>query len=734
LATLTVQNRGGLAQRPLLIEAVSLNELPYGYITTVAGGSTFTGDGSAANTVPILPVGVTVDAGGNLLVVDSLKSGIRRINAASGIVTTVAGNGNTNSSGDGGLAIVASLSPPGTGSSNFVVGVAFDAGGNFYVTDGDSVRKVNTATGIITTVAGGDYGFGGDGSDATKARFNYPNGIAIDGAGNLFIADTFNHRIRKVDATNGIITTVAGSGPDGEDKGSFSGDNLLATSATLNSPVAVAVDSTGNLYISDVGNRRIRKVSVATGIISTIAGIGTSGTGKLGDNGPATAAEVAPLGITLDAADNLILVDGGSDRVRKIDGATQVITTIAGNGELGSSGDGGPATSASLFNPNSVSVDAAGNVFVADTFNYRVRKIDAKTGAISTVAGNGMIRVTDNNGPATTAALGHPGGVAFDLTGNLFIADTGNSLIRKVDPAGIITTVAGNQPLGFSGDNGSAIAADLSTPNALVTDAAGNLFFADSSNQRIRRIDSKGIITTVAGNSQPSYVPGFAGDGDLAVKALLAYPRGAALDIAGNLYIADTENHRVRRVDAKTGIIMTVAGSGPATPEPGGFSGDNGPGFAARLNSPYAVAVDRAGNLLIADSGNGRVRKLDSNGILTTIVGGGSENACDGAATASTIGLGSITGIIADAAGNIFLSDFNNHRILKVDAKGIVTTVAGNNCNAGFSGDSGIATLATFTYPRGIAFDPAGNLFIADTDNHRIRAVHFTGRTGRRRP
>jgi sugar lactone lactonase YvrE len=583
-------------------------------------------------------------------------------------------------------------------------------------------------------VAGGEYGFCGDGGDTLRACFNNPNGIAVDTNGNLFIADTFNHRIRKVNAATGIISTVAGSGPTGDGMGGFSGDNGPATSATLNNPIAVAVDAGGNIFISDAGNRRIRKVSAGTGFITTVAGNGMFDSGDVGDNGPATAAQIAPLGFAVDAAGNLIIADVGNNRIRKVDAAAKIITTIAGNGESGFGGDGGLATAASLNAPNAVAVDAGGNIFITDSLNYRVRRVDAKTGTISTMGGNGLARIPDENAPATASALNYPRGVVFDAAGNLFIADTGNSRIRKVDAAsGVITTVAGNNLFSFSGDGGPASAADLSAPDGVAMDAAGNLFIADTSNQRIRKIDTKGIITTVAGNSQPSFQPGFSGDGDLATKALLNYPRGVAIDGAGNLFIADTENHRIRRVDAKSGIITTVAGSGDIGSAGGGFSGDNGPGTSALLKSPFAVAIDRAGNVLIADGANFRIRKLDSKGIITTVIGTGQEGFCDASQLASAISLGFPAGIAIDNAGNIFVSEPNSHRILRIDSRGSVATVAGN-CDSGFSGDSGPATLATFDSPTGIAFDPAGNLFIADTNNHRIRAVHASGRTGRRQP
>jgi len=323
------------------------------------------------------------------------------------------------------------------------------------------------------------------------------------------------------------------------------------------------------------------------------------------------------------------------------------ISTVAGNGTSGSSGDGGPASSAELGYPSGVAVDGAGNLFIADTFNARIRKV-TPAGAISTVAGNGTRGFTGDGGPATSAELRLPGGVAVDSVGDLFIADETNNRIRKVTAAGAISTVAGNGTPGFSGDGGPATSAELFEPGGLAVDSGGNLFIADSMNNRIRKVTPAGTISTVAGNG----VEGFGGDGQPAIVAELNQPNGVAIDSAGNLFIADLANNRIRKV-TPAGTISTVAGNG--TP---GFSGDGGPATSAELFSPWDVAVDGAGNLFIADAFNDCIRKVTPGGTIGTVAGNGTP---------------------------------------------------------GFSGDGGLSTLAELRMPEAVAVDGAGNLFIADT-------------------
>ncbi|WP_052733139.1 NHL domain-containing protein [Hymenobacter terrenus] len=350
-------------------------------------------------------------------------------------ITTVAGNGRAGFSGDGGPATSAMLSSP--------YGVAVDGSGNIYIAvqGGNRVRKVSAATGVITTVAGTSAtpGFSGDGGPATGAMLDTPRGVAVDGSGNIYIADVGNFRIRKVSAATGVITTLAGTGTAG-----FSGDGGPATGAMLNSPRGVAVDGNGNIYIADQSNHRVRKVSAATGVITTLAGAGGTG-GFSGDGGPATGAMLdEPTGVAVDGNGNIYIADQSNNRVRKVSAATGVITTLAGTGTFGTGnfGDGGPATGAMLSQPTGVAVDGSGNVFIADAANFRIRHVSAATGVITTVAGTGTAGFNGDGGAATGAMLWYPYGVAVDGSGNVFIADQSNQRIRRLRPASVTSTLS----------------------------------------------------------------------------------------------------------------------------------------------------------------------------------------------------------------------------------------------------------------------------------------------------
>jgi trimeric autotransporter adhesin len=484
-----------------------------------------------------------------------------------------------------------------------------DAAGNLYIADKANQRiRVESApvggggpgaaVGIISTFAGnGAAAFSGDGGAAASAELHDPYGVVVDGAGHLYISDQLNQRIRMTSNGSKIVTiaTIAGNGTAG-----FSGDGYSAIAGELNGPSAMAVDASGNLFIADTANGRVREVLAGAATMVTVAG---NGMGSYpGDNQGAQHAElVNPAGIAVDAAGNIYIAEESGARVRMVNPAG-VITTVAGNGVPGFPGDGGPATSASLSQPTDVAVDAAGNLYIADPNNQRIRMVSATTGDITTIAGDGTYGYGGDGdpGPATKAEFRNPEGIAFDAAGNLYIADSGNCRIRKMTPTGAITTVAGNGQQGFYGDGGAATAAKLLIPAAVRLDGMGNLYISDTNNQRIRKVTPSGTISTVAGNG----TTGFFADGGPAILAALNRPIGMAVDAAGNLYIADSSNYRVRRV-SPAGAITTVAGNGTF-----GFAGDGGDAMAAELGYVSAVVVDGAGNLYISDTINGRVRKV----------------------------------------------------------------------------------------------------------------------------
>ncbi len=599
-----------------------------------------------------------------------------------------------------------------------VAGVVVDKAGNVDITDQGNyrVRKVST-DGTIATIAGtgGSDMFRdtGDGGPAINATL-YPNGLlAIDAAGNLYVSEK-TVQIRKISA-DGTITTVAGNGGYGS-----SGDGGPASSAQLGFMSGLAVDLAGNLYISEtlfdtddngsLLSARIRMVS-PDGTIQTIAGGATSG--YSGDGGPATSAQlISPGALATDTAGNLYVVDGEvfgvfsrtAARIRKIS-KEGTISTIAGNGSIGYAGEGGPANAAQFGTISGLATDSGGNLYVADSAG--LRRI-SPAGIITTVAGQDNSTTgpsLGDGGPASTASLSAPTGVAVDNAGAVYIADTFNNHIRKVGGDGIINTVAGTA---------------VNCPSGLAIDASGNVYIADSGNGRVRKISADGTVTTVAGSGQ-AVQPAFSGDGGPATDAKLWWPKDVALDVSGNLYIADTGNNRVRKV-TPAGIITTIAGSGAAGYS-GGFSGDGGPATSAGLLLPSGLAVDNSGNVYVADTNNFRVRKISSSGIITTLAGDGTKGSSGDGGPAEKAELTSPLGLKLDSGGNLYIADGASVRM--VSPSGIITTVAGTGV-LGFSGDGGPATSAELG-AWGLAFDGIGNLYIADSSDNVLRVLKPAG-------
>ena len=558
-----------------------------------------------------------------------------------------------------------------------VQGVRTDAAGNLYICDPSNnvVVKV-TPDGTLIPIAGnGRPGFSGDGGPAVNAQLNSPSAVASDNAGNIYIADTNNVRIRKVDSS-GIITTFAGSGPASAGGARSTGDGGPATAATLLPPYAVAVDPAGNLFISELYG--IRRVDT-NGIVSAYPVCTDSSACSVYDGAAIFGLLVAPNGDLYLTETNF----ARPERVRKVTPSGQVIT-VAGNGTLGFSGDGGPALQAMLNGPMDIALDSAGNLFIADNNNLRIRRVDTH-GIISTVAGNGGDLSSPDGIPAISASLRHPSSLAIGPNGDLFISETDSMRVRHIDTPGILTTIAGNGQYHYGGDNGPAVSAFLNNPQKIVLDSQDNLYIADAGNQRVRKVDRAGIITTVAGNGNK----GFSGDGGRATDASLNNPIGIAVDSKGNLYIADSLNYRVRRVSTD-GMITTVSGNGVNA-----TSGDGGPAAAASLFSLADVTVDSSGNIYVlqgsifaapsaASSKDARVRRIDSSGTISTVAGGGTQPAQTGQnVPATSVTFGDLTRLAVDRSGNLYTGELSTGNLYKITASGILNIIA-NFSSQGF--------------------------------------------------
>ena len=604
-------------------------------------------------------------------------------------------------------------------------GVAVDSAGNYYIASYNQNRvfKVTFATKVISVVAGsGAPGYSGDGAAATNADLSHPYAMAVDSASppNIYIADFSNCVVRKVTGSTGIISTIAGIG----NSCGYSGDGGLGTSAQLYQPSGLALDGSGNLFIADDNNCDVRKLILSTDIISTYAGNHTCG--YAGDGGPATSAELSTTyGVATDSAGNVYIADAGNCVIRKVTKSSLDISTIAGNHTCGFNGDGGRATSAEMNQVIGIGVNGSGTlVTFADYYNQRIRQFTVGAN-INTVAGNGVAcaGICGSGGAATSAQLYYPVGVAVTSGGTIYVGDNSNYVVDSFTVGGILNIVAGNLSATvetqFSGAPATGVV--LNYPYGLADDSSGNVYVNDSHNFMVREdVKSTGLVNFFAGDG----IAGYTGDGGAATSAELNYNYGVAKSSTGTVYIADTNNCLLRQVNTG-GTISTFAGLVVSGSARCGSAGDGGPATSAELYYPYGTAVDSKGNVYIAEYYNYAVRKVTS-GTITTIAGilGVNGYSGDGGPATSAL-LNAPTAVAVDPAGNVFIADYNNCRVREVNAAtGIITTVAGNGA-CSFTGD-GVAVENGVPYPQGIAVDANDNLFIGDYYN-RVRWVSPSG-------
>jgi sugar lactone lactonase YvrE len=636
-------------------------KLSGGTITLLAGTGRvgYSGDGGPGPQAQLNnPQGIAVDPLGNVYVADTGNNLIRII-SPNGLINLYAGTvlygvPVSGYSGDGGPA-VGTVNQAG-GELDLPVGLALDSSSNLYIADSgnNAIREV-TVNGNIQSIAGlgpTQPGFTGDTTAAIAANLNGPLDVAVDKNSNVYIADTNNANIREITASTGIINTVAGSTAivSGAIVLAFgyAGDGGTAITASLAGPAGVAVDSSGDIYIATYADNRIRMVN-AKGTISTIAG--NSGYGFAGDGGPATSAQLSsPHGIGLDSSANVYLADRWNNRIRKIAGGN--ISTIAGSGQGNYGGDGGAATSAQMSLPNGVAVDNAGNVYVSDLLNNRVR-IVSPTGIINTYAGSGVAGFGGDGGSALSALLNQPAGLAVDSSGNLYIADSNNAVVRKVTPQGIITTIAGTGGTeGYSGDGGPANKATLMAPIGVAVDSSGNLYIADYYGWVRKVTASTGVISTIAGNG----TNGYSGDGGRATSAQFYNPIAVAVDSSGNVYVADSGNGAVRMIAG--GTINTIAGNGVLS-----YTGDGGPAQLAQFSLISGIAVDPQGNIYVSDTSNDVIRLFPLGGSVSTIAGNGTQGYTGDGGAATVAELNNPQGIAVAPSGNVYFADSGNNSV-----------------------------------------------------------------------
>ena len=653
------------------------------------------GDGKKASEVVLTLVdGIAIDSEGNLFISHRSKNRIRKVDK-DGVITTLAGNGRAGYSGDNGPALQASF--------NFPAGLCLDPTGNLYVADRNNhrVRRVDTS-GIVTTVAGvGIPDMGGDDGPAVDAYLNYPSDLVCDGKGNLYISDRSNNRIRKVDS-EGTITTIVGMGlPE------FGGDFGPATGAFLKYPFGIDLDQKGNLYIADRGNNRIRKVDTQ-GIITTIAGDGTHFFS--GDYGPATRASLAfPTDVVVDGQGNLYIADRNNNRIRKVS-SLGIMTTVMGTGESGYNGDTEIASESTLHLPFALALSPDEKLVIVDRNHFRVRGMDLKSHAITTLAGNGDFWFRGDGGPGTGATLESPSGMAVDSRGHVIFSDKMHNRLRLIDEKGFIFTIAGTGNQGNEGDGGTALEASLFLPGAVAVGPKNNIYFVSpqGSSKFVRKIDPQGRITRFAGNG----VLGDEGDGGQAVQASFGVIQDIAVDGQGNVYLADLTNRKVRKVDTQ-GVVSTLAS-------------DNWMKIVDEEIHPNGIAINKSGEIFISDSGSSKIRKVDRDQNVVTFAGTGEFKDFGDGGPAIQAGIRSPGGLAFGPDGGLYVAEETSHRIRKINKEGNIIHVAGTGVS-GYSGDGGPATEAQLKSPYRMAIDKEGNLYFSDRDSNRVRKIDPQG-------
>jgi uncharacterized protein (TIGR03437 family) len=673
--------------------------VPYS-IRSIAGALQSGDGGPAVQGFIPGPGPLTVDANGVVYVGETLPGIIRRV-GLDGILSSVAGGAVPQTN----LLVPEQSSGdggPAVGAGiREVLGVAVDTSNNLYISDvlGCRVRRVNLTTGIISAYAGDGVCRSGPDGPVATTSFQIPRSLSIDAQGRLLVVDA--NRLRRIDVSAGTVTTIAGNGTSG-----LAGNGGPAAQALIDTPGALALDSAGNIYFTEGPNCLVRQIAISSGTLQTIAG---TTCGYAGDNGQASAAKLDnPSALLVDAGRRRLYVAeaGAGSRIRAINLDTGAITTYAGTGPAGFAGDGGPANSAQLAQPSGLAFDQTGALLVSESSN-RVRRIDL-TGIVTTFAGGPTTGGDGGQASAATFFFNGTGPIASNHKGGYVFSDQGNGRIRAVSASGVIQTIAGtDQFAGGTGDGGPAIKAGVGTVFALAVDSAGNVYFADAQGN-LRRITTDGIVN--------KFVP-----------TTFITPYGIGVDLTRNvLYVCEGHGNRLDRVDLATGSTTVFAGSGtPGAPTAGyGFAGDNGPASQALLFNPISVSVDAQGNVYVFDQSNVRIRKITPSGsnIVTiagngmTLPGGISYSSGDGGpATSATIF--TFSGVASDAVGNVFIGEGN--RIRRVDVNtGIINTIAGTGA-FGFTGDGGPAASARISVSN-FDIDPNGNFLLSDSNRVRL--------------